>query len=689
MDWLRRLIHEVHRRSLWQVLGIYGVASWAVLQVVDVLAQNLSLPGWFPPLAFALLLLGLPVVLATAFVQTGGPSDASTDRGAAAAPATGASVDPRAGGQPAQTPAVHRLFTWRNAIGGGVLAMALWGVIAAGWLVLGMAEPGVEATAVAPSHSLAALPFDNLSASAEDGYFADGIHEEVLSHLARLGGVKLISRTSVLEYRDTRKNVRTIAEELGVDHILEGSVRRAGNRVRITTQLIDARTDVHLWAEQYDREYTAAEVFSIQSDVARRIADALQATLTPATRNRLDRRPTESIEAYDLYLRALDHVRSGTRSDRQAAVTTLRRAVELDPGFALAWAKLAIAEAALYWFGDDRRSERVDLARTAAERALALDPDLPEAHLALGYYHYWGRRDYARALEEMRLAEPGMAGALDLVVLRAAVRRRMGDFEGAAADFATAFELDPRSVGRANNLGQTLWTLGRFEEALRIFDRGIALDSMQAGAYANKARSLVYRNDVPAAREVLENASQHLGPAALWQTRWWLELLDRKPAVALEWARRAPAEIVAGQYGGVPRAFFMAEAYHQNGQAREARIHFDSARAVLESMQREQPENETAPANLAWVYARLGRKDDAIRMARRAVELMSLSVDAFIGPAMVRNLAAVYAAVGEIDAAVDELTRLEAAQPFYGLDTQDPVWDPIRDHAGFRALASR
>ena len=682
MSSLKRIILEIHRRSIWQVLGIYLAASWLVLQIVDVLADSLTLPDWFAPLAVVLLLVGLPIVLATAFVQEGPPTGTRREPASISSPTPPST--PSSPSSPPRSP--HRLLTWRNAAAGGVLAAAAWGVIAAGWLFMGAGRP-VDAASPVASHSVAALPFENLSPDESDRYFADGIHEEVLSHLSKLGSLRVISRTSVLGYRGGQKNLRTIGEELGADHVLEGSVRRAGDRVRITMQLIDARTDVHLWSETYDRDYTAAEVFDIQSDIANRVAGSLQATLSPETRRRLATRPTENIEAYDLYLRARDHlVRASGLSDT-SAVRLLQRAVELDERFALGYANLAIAQASMYWYGVDRRSERLDLAKTAADRALTLDPRLPEGHLALAYYHYFGRRDYGRALEELRRAEEGMPGSAEIMLVHGAIRRRQGDFDAAAAHFARAFELDPRNDFVAFNLAETLRLVGRYDEALRAHDRSIELNPTYPGRHDSKAFTLIYRDeDVAGARRMLQGAHVHVDSTSLWESYWTLELLARDPAAALTWALLAPDEIVGGQYGSRPRTFYTGEANHRLGRLREASAQFDSARVVLERMIETEPDNETATRDLAWVYARLGRREEAIATGRKAVELMPLTRDAFIGQSYLRIIAAVFAQVGEPASAIEMLEGLAEKVPKGYLRPMDPVWDPIRDEPRFRAL---
>ena len=296
MSRLKELIGEIHRRSLWQVLAIYVVASWVVFEVVQTVTEGLGLPQWFPSFAALLLLIGLPIVLATAFVQEGGPPLGRTDPTLL----PGAEVEPEAA--PRRAPGARRLLTWRNAIMGGALAFGLWGVVATGWLFFGDRgdQESAEAAGVVERKSVAVLPFINLSADPANEYFSDGITDDIITHLSKLAELKVISRTSVMRYKETDKSLSQIAGELGVATILEGGVQRVGDRVRINAQLINAATDEHLWAEQYNRRLT--DVFEIQTDVALQIAGALQARLSPEERGRVERRPTENLPAYNLYL---------------------------------------------------------------------------------------------------------------------------------------------------------------------------------------------------------------------------------------------------------------------------------------------------------------------------------------------------------------------------------------------------
>lgn len=691
---LKRLIREVHRRSLWQVVGIYLAGSWVAMQVVREVTLTLGLPDWFPPFAFALLVIGFPIVVATAFVQEGGPDPGGGDQhlfdGA------GHEIQRRQSATEGKGP-VRSLLTWRNAVTTGVLGFALWGVVAAGWVLLdgtlGQGASGPDSPADETKAALAVLPFDNMSRAEEDLYFTDGMHEEILTQLARIGDLKVISRTSVMEYRETNKNVREIADELGVGYVLEGGVRRSADRVRITAQLIDAKADEHLWAESFDR--TLDDVFAIQTEVARRIASSLDARLSVQVESRLAARPTGSLEAYDHYLRGRAfETRSSRDLDLLPALRAYERAVEIDPDFALAHARVGIVHLLLYWYEWDPTDERQSKARAAIDRALDLDPDLPEAHMALGQYFYQGLYNtergprYQRALEELEWAEQGGVGDPSwLHLVRAAIHRRQGNFQASVDDFRVALELDPRSATVALNLALTYMPLHEWELAERYVDRAMVLAPHWGALHADKAWIQIFRSgDVAAARRILRESEGRVSedelPSILGE-RCQIEWLGRNPEEALKLAER-----IDGPWAGpMPTGLLLGESLYQMGDVERARVHFDAARRALEARGRRFP-REPADRWLAWIHARLGDHEEAVRRADEVVGALGPEIDAHSGDHNLWIQAAVYAMVGRKDEAMDRLERLlsipsEYRRPFLRLH---PVLDPLRDHPRFQEL---
>ena len=329
MERLRQLIHEIHRRSLWQVLGIYVVASWAVLGGIGTLGDVLALPEWFSPLALALLIVGLPIVLATTFVQEGGPGREAGDVEVAGAP-TNASP----GG-------ASSLFTWRNAILGGVAALALLSGVGVGWVLFGSGIGAGSGTDEAPTidQSVAVIPFVNMSGNPDNEYFSDGITEELLNALAQIPDLRVPARTSSFAFKGQNIPIQVIADTLNVAHILEGSVRRANNRVLITAQLVDAETASPLWSDTYERELD--DIFAIQREIATAIVDQLQVTLSGDQQRRLVTEATESTEAHEAYLRGRYFWNQRTEESIRAAITEFQRAVDLDSGYAEAYSGLA------------------------------------------------------------------------------------------------------------------------------------------------------------------------------------------------------------------------------------------------------------------------------------------------------------------------------------------------------------
>jgi len=421
---LKDLIHEIHRRSLWQVLGIYAVASWAVLQVVDTLGGALNLPGWFPSVALAFLIVGLPIVLATAFVQEGVSGRGERDAGEAGAPEDAPSG--RASG----------LFTWRNAFGGGVLAFALLGFVGTGWILFGGGLSSNGAL-VSREQSVAVLPFVNMSGDPDNEYFSDGITEEILNALAQLPELRVRARTSSFAFKGRNIPIAAIADTLDVAYILEGSVRRDGNRVLITAQLVDARVDAHLWSQTYERDLD--DVFAIQREIALAITDALQIELGESVPLLAQDVPTTSEAAHDLYLRGRFELnqRGAHVAD---AIRYFEEAIDLDPEYARAYGGLALAEVLSTAYGVATPGA-VDRALEAADRAIELDSTLSEPHTARGY-----------------------------------VSTRIGGVLAAERELRQAIRLDLNDANAHHFLGWALMARGMWDEAQESVTRAILLD---------------------------------------------------------------------------------------------------------------------------------------------------------------------------------------------------------------------
>jgi TolB-like protein/Flp pilus assembly protein TadD len=538
------------------------------------------------------------------------------------------------------------------------------------------------------------LPFENLGPP-EDEYFAAGMTEEITSRLAVVSGLGVISRTSAFQYDRTGKSMKQVGEEFGVDYVLEGTVRWARqadmSRVRITPQLIRVADDTHLWAEAYER--VIEDIFQVQSDIAGKVIEQLGVALVEPERRAVESRPTENPEAYNAYLRGMHHARlpGFPEEDLQLALRMFQRAVELDPGFALAHARLARADSVMYHFGYDRTKERRAMARRAVDRALELAPELPEVHHALGLYHYRGHRDYERALEEFAIAEKGLPNSADVLSTIAYVYRRQDRWEEALAKLEKAIELDPMDAIKVDELGETHIFLRRYPDALHYLDRSIALAPDQVRSYELTAETYWrWKGTTEEARAVLEEMPKAETPRA---TRSWFrqEVYEGKYKAALERLSFSSIEVFKLVFLFHPKALLSAHAYELLNEPQLARDAYDSARVILERELLERPDDYRVHSALGIAFAGLGRKDEAIQEGRRATELYPVSKDALGGSFPVIELAVIYTMVGDHDAALDRIEYLLSipswiSVPFLRLD---PKWRSLWDHPRFKALEKR
>jgi serine/threonine-protein kinase len=540
---------------------------------------------------------------------------------------------------------------------------------------------------------IAVLPFQNLGSS-EDDYFSDGITEEITSRLAMIPRLGVISRTSAEQYRESGKSIKEIGRELGVDYILEGSVRweKSGgsSRVRVTPQLIRVSDDRHLWAGRYDE--TIAEVFQVQSRIAEQVASALDLALQRPHHEALAAKPTDDLRAYDFFLRGNDYLdRPGDPDGLRAAEEMYTRATELDPAFALAFARLARTHIWQFHFSE-RTGARLAKAQAAADSALRLEPDLPEAHLAQGQIHYWGELDYERALQEFRTAHAGDPGNSDIAWARGLVERRLGRWDEALTDLRRALDLDPRSGVKTLDLFEVYVRRRDYAAAERYLARALELEP-DSPAYIYQALLIIARDgDLRAASAALRKGIPRAGAE---DVAFWALQFDIGPAL---WrSQDSSAQVAADRLSMVPfgpdsAAYYLTKARVRRSRAdtQLARVYFDSAATVLERSTRARPEDPSLHAELAIAYAGLGRREDAIREGRRAVALRPPAKDTWLGVDMVRNLAVVYATLGEADSAVTQLRYLLTVPSWISLAAlkADPTWDPIRRDPGFRRLVA-
>jgi TolB-like protein/class 3 adenylate cyclase/Flp pilus assembly protein TadD len=556
-------------------------------------------------------------------------------------------------------------------------------------------ETTVGLAASIPEKSIAVLPFENLSDNKENAYFADGIQDEILTGLSRVADLKVISRTSVMQYKaGTKRNLREIAKDLGVAHVLEGSVQRAGNRVRVSAQLIDARTDDHLWAQSYDR--SLADVFAIESEVAEKIVAQLKANLSESEKAAIDLRPTRDLEAFDLYLQAKQlintfHETPDWKETLLKALRLLDEAISRDANFALAYCLATRANVALYWFNLDHTPVRLAQARAMAEKALTLAPDSGEAHLAQALVYYHGDRDYARAREELAIARRRLPNNAEVYSVTGWIDRRQGRWEDAVKNLEKAAELDPRNSMVLNDLAVLYDVLRRYDEEESVFDRAIAANPSSATYYhMMRAGIELQKGNMKTTRNLLSSLPPGYDPAgATTFTRINLALYERDPASAAKILAASNLEELVGGTGSLlPRSWFEALIARAQGDPQKARDAFSVARSKIEEKLRDQPNDGVLLGMLGLIDAGLSRKEEAITQGRRAVELRPISNDALDGAAVIGNLAMIYAWVGEVDLAIEQLTFLAKTPggPDYGQLKFDPAWDGLRRDARFTKI---
>ena len=542
----------------------------------------------------------------------------------------------------------------------------------------------------APDKSIAVLPFENLSKEQENAFFADGVQDEILTELARIADLKVISRTSTMQYKsEVARNLRQIGHQLGVANVVEGNVQRAGNRVRVNAQLIDARTDRHLWAQTYDRDL--ANVFAIQSEIAQKIAGELRAKLSPREKADIERRPTESSEAYLAFMQGHEifYRPDKFRSNTEKAEQLFEKATKLDPNFAGAFAALARVHEWSYRDFDPTPA-RKEKARVAAVEALRLQPNLPEAHLAMGFYYYYCERDYQGALSEFAIAKQSLPNSAEVYLAIGAIERRQGKWKESIANMEKAASLNPKDAWVVQNLADTYYATRNFAAADKIFDRAIETAPQSLGPRMEKAKLVLdWKGDLSVLEKELGQVPAGVDPDGLVTlVRVQLLLLQRKFPDALALLNQSPQDAV---YNGYPKGLFEGTIYTFLNDKEKALSAFERARLIAEKALRESPDDASRHVTLGLILAELGEKESAIAEGKRAVELLPESQDAFDGPKITVALAQIYAWTGESDQALQLLDRSLSTPngitvPLLKLD---PTWDPLRKDPRYQALIDK
>ncbi len=670
------ILNELKHRRIYRAAAAYAVAAWVVLQFSATVGPIFGWPAW-----------SLKAVVVVLFV------------GFAAALVVGWALD-----RPALINTAGQAITsHRRHFGLAALALLPAAAVTTGFLMFYHPATTKKATPSPPEvaafttadKSIAVLPFENLSANQENAFFTDGVQDEILTDLAKVADLKVISRTSVMQYKSGEKrNLREIATALGVAHVVEGSVQRSGNRVRVNAQLIDARTDTHVWAEHYDREL--ADVFGIQSELAQAIADQLRARLSPAEKAAIQERPTADLKAYELYTEAnyLVAVWIGTRDSTESilkAERLLNEAVRLDPNFVLAYCRLADAEENIYFYSIDRTPARLVLAKQAVDAAVRLRPDLGDTHLAQARYAYFVLRDYGTARDQLALALrtlPNDAGALFSTAL---IDRRQHRWDDALKNLAKANALDPRNVEIMRSVSDTLLQMRSYKRQEEFLTREVTLPPESSAILHMKlAESRLAQGDPAGAQNLLEQmpvAYDPNGYASLYRFTAALYLRDYDSASRIVAA--GPATMPDALIGGrASHDWFDGQIARARGDLPKAMAAFTATRTEFAARIAKNKEDLIDLALLARMDAGRGDKQSAIREAIYVTESRSIEKDSGDGPAFVGSLAAVYAWTGERERALEQLERVAKlpAGPSYGDLKLNPRWDSLRGDALFEKM---
>jgi TolB-like protein len=638
---------ELKRRNVYKVAVAYAVVGWLLIQVATQVFPFLEISNWAIRLVIFITALGFPIALVIAWAFELTPQGIRRTEDADAA------------GQ----------------------------------------RRSEAATSTLPAKSIAVLPFENLSEEKANAFFADGVQDEILTALSKIADLKVISRSSVMHYRSgVERNPRRIGEELGVAHVLEGSVQRAGNRIRVNAQLIDARNDAHLWAQTYDRDLS--DVFAIQSEIAKTIADQLQAKLSPQEQSAIQRPPTTDIAAFDLYTRArnlwLTAFASSTgKDDLLQAADLLNQAVKRDPSFFDAWCQLALTEVNIHFLGWDHSPARLAKAEAAVQTAGRLRPDAGETHVARGRLRYFRYLDYQGALAELELARRSIPNDPWVVLLKGYIERRQGRWDESIRDQERGIELDPRNTHALQQLAITYEAMRRYAEAKAVLARALAFDPNDALTRAFDAFvDLDWKADTRPLHQVIDSVRATNAAAVPTVANFWLVCaLAERDAVA---ARDALMASGANPINGISENMNFSRPFMEGLVARlmhdedKARASFITARTQQEKTIQAQPDYAPAVCMLGLIDAALGQKEEALREGQRAVALLPLEKDAFGGTEMVKYLSITAAWVGDKDLACRQLV-IATSQPSvlsYGQLKLLPFWDPLRGDPRFEKIVN-
>ena len=655
---------ELKRRNVYKVAIAYIVGGWALSQGIAQVFPVFDVPNWIIRTIVLLIVAGLPVALVLAWRFEITPEGVKRTE----------DVDP----------------TKPHSVHGAWIYIAVAGVsVSAALFFLGRYSASPRQSEAATSKSIAVLPFATLSDDRNDAYFADGVQDQILTNLAKVSDLKVISHTSVRQYKTgAERNLREIGRQLGVTYIMEGSVQRARDRLRINAELVDARTDTHVWAETYDR--TAADLFAIQSELAQSIAAQLKARLSPQQKAEIEERPTKDLDAFELFLQAKAIIDSYVNATDVGAallhaLKSLDEAIQRDPNFVSAYCYAGRANSLLFFFDLDPTPDRISLAQAAVDTALRLRPDSAEAHFARADFLFRCRRDYDRAQEELAIARPGLPNSSPFFILSGYINRRRNHFADAERDFSTAFALDPRNPNAYNLLADTYVLERRFPEAVHVYDNVLAAGETVPIVQFRRTACIFYEiGDSGPLREVLTKYPEMEFAGGQTPARVWMTMMDGNYAEAERVLAASPRQ----DFQDIDFSFYQAMIARAKGDSAGAASAFRECRGILAQRLVVKPEHARTIAVLAQVDAGLGQKDLAFREAQHAIDLMPISKDIYDGALVLEGLAQVYTWTGDRDRAIELVQKLLSMPGYtnYACLKFHPLWSPLRGDPRFEKI---
>jgi TolB-like protein len=668
-----RFWEELKKRKTARVIVVYAATGFILLQLADILTPALMLPAWTTTLVTLLLALGFPIAVIFSWVYDITPEGVQMTKSASDGEQKGK----------------VKLF----ASNGWKIISYISIVIIAAFVVFNIITNRKQPeNRVNPEKTIAVLPFRNLSNDTSQLYFCDGFMDDILNNLQKVKSFTVRPRTSSYQYKDAKKSTIIIGNELNVNYLVEGSVGHDGNNLKISVQLIDSKADKQMWAEEYIREME--QIFSLQSEIAKAIAAELKAILSPEEIKKIEKKPTENLDAYNYYLQGNYYYwKSYGSGDNSNAIELYKKAIGFDSGFASAFAGIARCLLDQYWYYKDHSEDILNKSKEAIDKAFEIEPDLSDAQIALGIYYYYGYLKYQEALKQFELVLKEQPKNSDAIYWSACVHRRAGNWERAKSDFEKAHKLDPRKAEIAEDEAETLDLLREYPKAEGYYNMSIMLQPDWIFTYPSfSTMFLRWKGDMTKAREILGNAAMNnkssKSDSIIIETNVLIDIYERKYEEALKDISLLKHDVIQTQFYFRPKWLYYATIYGLMNKHESEHAYYDSTRKFLEKRIIDFPEDQRLYSSLGIAYAGLGLEELATNAGKKAITLLPVSKEAFRGPFLVEDLAQIYVMVGKYDKAMEQIKYLLSIPGF--LSTKileiDPRWAPLRNQPEFKKL---